>query len=54
MKYISCVSLMLIITATILTSCYRMPTEDDYSTVPVTNNPDVTREKPNFMPNMKY
>lgn len=43
------------ITAALLAGCYRMPTEDDYSIVPVTNNPDITREKSgNVMPNMKY
>lgn len=26
-----------------LTSCYRMPGDDDYSVVPVTNNPDFTK-----------
>ncbi len=29
----------------LLTSCYRMPTENDFSTVPTTNNPAVTCEK---------
>lgn len=28
-----------------LTGCYRMPTEDDFSVVPTTNNPAVTCEK---------
>jgi hypothetical protein len=28
-------------------SCYRMPTENDFSVVPTTNNPAVTCEKPN-------
>lgn len=28
-----------------LTSCYRMPTDDDYCLVPNLNNPDITREK---------
>lgn len=27
------------------TGCYRMPTDDDFSLVPTTNNPAVTREK---------
>ena len=34
-------------TALLLTSlagCYPMPTEDDFSVVPTTNNPDVTRD----------
>lgn len=37
-------------------SCYRMPTEEDYSVVPSVNNPDVTREKPsnNFTPSMGF
>ena len=26
--------------------CYRMPTEEDFCVVPATNNPSVTREKP--------
>lgn len=36
--------------------CYRMPTEEDYSVVPMTNNMDVTREKPsnNFTPNVGF
>ena len=37
------------------TSCYRMPTDDDYCLVPTTNNPDVIREKPtNSFQNMAY
>lgn len=31
--------------ATSLTGCYRMPSEDDYSLVPSTNNPTVTRQR---------
>lgn len=27
-------------------SCYRMPGENDFSVIPATNNPAVTREKP--------
>jgi len=30
-----------------LASCYRMPTDDDYSLVPTTNNPSVTCAKEN-------
>jgi hypothetical protein len=33
-----------------LAACYPMPTEDDYSTVPSLNNPDLTREKPSNNP----
>lgn len=29
----------------LLSSCYRMPTEEDYSLVPTTNNPAITYEK---------
>lgn len=28
-----------------LTGCYRMPTDDDCSVVPTTNNPDITRDQ---------
>lgn len=38
-----------------LTGCYRMPTEDDFSVVPTTNNPAVTCEKnDNFLPGLGY
>lgn len=38
-----------------LTSCYRMPTEDDFCVVPATNNPSVTREKPQGpIPQLSY
>ena len=38
-----------------LSSCYRMPNEDDYSVVPLTNNRDFTREgNSTLMPNMEY
>lgn len=29
---------------TVLTSCYRMPNEDDYSVIPMTNNRDFNKE----------
>lgn len=32
---------------TSLTSCYPMPTEDDYSVIPLTNCRDHQREAPN-------
>jgi hypothetical protein len=32
-----------------LTGCYRMPTENDFSVVPTTNNPAVTRERNDSM-----
>jgi len=31
----------------LLSGCYRMPTDDDYSLVPTTNNPAITRESGN-------
>jgi hypothetical protein len=38
--------LLLIATVALATTaCYRMPAEDEYSLVPFTNNPDVTRNK---------
>ncbi len=38
-----------------LSACYRMPTDDDYSTNPRTNNPDLTREKAGgAMPGIGY
>ena len=41
--------------AVCLTSCYRMPTENDFSLVPTTNNPAVTCEKSaNFLPGVGY
>lgn len=48
--------LMLTITSlTQLTACYRMPSEYDYSVVPATNNPDLTREKRTLpMPGVQY
>lgn len=41
---------------TLITGCYRMPTEDDYSLIPTTNNPDITREAcgSNPMPNGSF
>ena len=45
--------LLSLTSALILTSCYRMPNEDDFSLVPTTNNPAVTNEKPgSFLPGM--
>ncbi len=39
----------LILTAIFTSSCYRMPGEDDYSLIPTTNNPSVTREGPSTL-----
>lgn len=39
----------------LLSACYRMPTDNDFCTIPTTNNPSVTCEKnDNIMPAMKY
>lgn len=47
-----CLCLTLLMAAS---SCYRMPTEDDYSVVPATNHPDVTRAKAApFAPSVSY
>lgn len=39
--------------AIFLAGCYRMPTDDDFSLVPTTNNPAVTCEKSEGLPGMK-
>lgn len=47
-------SLLCLISLT-CTACYRMPNEDEYSVVPTTNNPSVTREKQtNPLPGIGY
>lgn len=39
----------------LFTSCYRMPTENDFSLVPTTNNPAITCEKSEgLVPGLKY
>jgi len=38
-----------------LTGCYKIPDEYDYCTIPVTNNPSITKEKGSgALPTMKY
>ena len=38
-----------------VTSCYRMPAEDECSLVPMTNNPDITRDRgPGLAPTVAY
>jgi hypothetical protein len=37
-----------------LSSCYRMPTEEDYSLTPITNNREYTREKVQATPGLGY
>ena len=39
-------TILFLICALNLVGCYPMPTDDVYSVVPATNNPDLTREKP--------
>lgn len=55
MKYIQIV-FSLIVFGTLLTGCYRMPAEDEYSVVPTTNNPNVTNQKKvdHVLPDMGY
>lgn len=36
---------LLLFTFIALTGCYRFPEDDEYSIVPATNNPAVTKEK---------
>jgi hypothetical protein len=44
--------IIILSTSLLLTSCYRMPSDDEYSLVPVTNNPSITFEKSSAMPGM--
>lgn len=37
-----------------MTACYRMPTDDDYSLIPSTNNPAFSRQKTNEIPGLGY
>jgi hypothetical protein len=47
--------ILIICNLILLTGCYRMPTENDFSVVPTTNNPAVTCEKNDqFIPGMGY
>jgi hypothetical protein len=39
---------------TIMSACYRMPTSEEYTLIPSTNNPDFTHEKGNTMPGVGY
>jgi hypothetical protein len=47
-------SILLLFLASMLTSCYRMPEEDEYSLIPSTNNPTYTREKAGAVPGVGY
>lgn len=39
----------------LLSSCYQMPTDDDFCLIPATNNPTVTNAKGgNMLPSTSY
>ena len=43
--------ILLVMLSSLLTSClYRMPTEDDFHSVPKTNNPRFTRDRHSSLP----
>lgn len=47
--------MLLSLTLCLFTSCYRMPTDDDYCVIPTTNNPDVNNaQSASFMPSVGY
>lgn len=46
--------LFLIIGLSAFSSCYRMPTEDDYCMIPSTNNPDITHQMQEGLPGVGY
>lgn len=45
MSKIVFLALPFLILAASASSCYRMPSEDDYSLLPSTNNPEMTRQR---------
>lgn len=53
--YFHRLSFILLLTCSAIgfTSCYRMPTDNDFSLVPTTNNPAVTCEKSQGLPGLK-
>jgi hypothetical protein len=47
--------LFLIMTSPFMGGCYRMPTADDYSLIPSTNNPQITRQRDeSHLPKISY
>jgi len=55
LKLISIAPILIASACICLTSCYRMPNENDFSLVPTTNNPAVTCEKSSsILPGMGY
>lgn len=53
MSTLKCIFLATFLMLT-FTSCYRMPGENEFSTIPCVNNPDITRAKESSEPAMKY
>jgi hypothetical protein len=54
-SYFSCCWFFLIFHLFICTSCYHMPGENEFSVVPTTNNPSITREKnDSLIPSVSY
>jgi hypothetical protein len=51
-----CYSLLFITASSSFCGCYRMPSEDDYSLVPTTNNAGIQkhRQDNSLMPKMSY
>lgn len=51
-------SLLLFVILTSATACYRMPTEDEFSVIPLTNNRDINgiggTEDSNPVPGLNY
>lgn len=51
MKYV----ILMFAAISLMASCYRMPTDEDYCVVPVTNNPELIRAKPvSAAPSINY
>lgn len=50
--------LLLVAVGILCVSCYRMPTDNDYSVIPVTNNRDITgegeKDENNVLPTLNY
>ena len=48
------IRIMLVVSFAFLSSCYRVPGEEDFSVIPSTNNPDITGCKPSLTPSVSY
>ncbi len=46
--------IVVIIMSGVVTACYRMPTDDDYCVLPMTNSPDLQRKDSKSMPSVGY